>query len=146
MQYRVPIKIISINNRALGMVRSSGRRCSTAAVTATPTWESLPDFVKLAEAYGHVGMAVSDPAELESAMEKAFAMAKDRLVFMDISVDPDEHVYPMQIKFGAMDEMWLEQDGENLMRHIISVLLENESGALSRVVASSPSAATTSRP
>ena len=70
--------------------------------------ESLPDFVKLAEAYGHVGIAVSDPAELESAMEKAFAM-KDRLVFMDISVDPDEHVYPMQIKFGAMDEMWLSK-------------------------------------
>jgi acetolactate synthase I/II/III large subunit len=70
--------------------------------------ESLPDFVKLAEAYGHVGMRVSDPAELDAALEKCLLHHR-RLVFMDIQVDPEEHVYPMQIKFGAMDEMWLSK-------------------------------------
>ena len=70
--------------------------------------ESLPDFVKLAEAYGHVGIRVDDPAKLEEAMAYAFSL-KDRLVFMDIAVDPDEHVYPMQIKFGSMEEMWLSK-------------------------------------
>ncbi|WP_139710411.1 acetolactate synthase 3 large subunit [Aeromonas allosaccharophila] len=107
LQYGVPIKIISINNRALGMVKQ-WQKMFYGGRHSHSYMESLPDFVKLAEAYGHVGIAVSDPAELESAMEKAFAM-KDRLVFMDISVDPDEHVYPMQIKFGAMDEMWLSK-------------------------------------
>ena len=107
MQYGVPIKIISINNRALGMVKQ-WQKMFYGGRHSHSYMESLPDFVKLAEAYGHVGIAVSDPAELESAMERAFAM-KDRLVFMDISVDPDEHVYPMQIKFGAMDEMWLSK-------------------------------------
>ncbi|WP_042010863.1 acetolactate synthase 3 large subunit [Aeromonas fluvialis] len=107
MQYGVPIKIISINNRALGMVKQ-WQKMFYGGRHSHSYMESLPDFVKLAEAYGHVGIAVSDPAELESAMEKAFAI-KDRLVFMDISVDPDEHVYPMQIKFGAMDEMWLSK-------------------------------------
>ncbi|MGL5286055.1 acetolactate synthase, large subunit [Aeromonas sp. RU39B] len=107
LQYGVPIKIISINNRALGMVKQ-WQKMFYGGRHSHSYMESLPDFVKLAEAYGHVGIAVSDPAELESAMEKAFAI-KDRLVFMDISVDPDEHVYPMQIKFGAMDEMWLSK-------------------------------------
>ncbi|QFI53447.1 acetolactate synthase 3 large subunit [Aeromonas simiae] len=107
LQYGVPVKIISINNRALGMVKQ-WQKMFYGGRHSHSYMESLPDFVKLAEAYGHVGIAVSDPAELESAMERAFAM-KDRLVFMDISVDPDEHVYPMQIKFGAMDEMWLSK-------------------------------------
>lgn len=105
MQYGIPVKIISLNNQALGMVRQwqdliyEGRHSHSYM-------ESLPDFVKLAESYGHVGMRVSDPAELESAMEKCFAM-EDKLVFMDILVDQSEHVYPMQIKFGAMDDMLL---------------------------------------
>ena len=107
LQYGLPVKIITMNNRALGMVKQ-WQKMFYGGRHSHSYMESLPDFVKLAEAYGHVGIAVSDPAELESAMEKAFAM-KDRLVFMDISVDPDEHVYPMQIKFGAMDEMWLSK-------------------------------------
>ena len=106
-QYRTPVKVIALNNRYLGMVRQ-WQELIYEGRYAHSYMDALPDFVKLAEAYGHVGIAVSDPAELESAMEKAFAM-KDRLVFMDISVDPDEHVYPMQIKFGAMDEMWLSK-------------------------------------
>ena len=70
--------------------------------------ESLPDFMKLAEAYGHVGMTVSKLDDLKPAMEEAFAM-KNRLVFMDIYVDTSEHVYPMQIRDGAMRDMWLSK-------------------------------------
>ncbi|MER2493844.1 acetolactate synthase 3 large subunit [Catenovulum sediminis] len=107
LQYGIPVKIISLNNQALGMVRQwqdliyEGRHSHSYM-------ESLPDFVKLAEAYGHVGIRVSDPADLDAAMEKCFAM-KDKLVFMDILVDQNEHVYPMQIKYGAMDEMLLSK-------------------------------------
>ncbi|MCG8673640.1 MAG: thiamine pyrophosphate-dependent enzyme, partial [Pseudomonadales bacterium] len=70
--------------------------------------ESLPDFIKLAEAYGHVGMKVTKPSELTGALEECFKL-KDRLVFMDIYVDPTEHVYPMQIKDGSMRDMWLNK-------------------------------------
>ncbi len=107
LQYGLPLKIISLNNAQLGMVKQwqdmfySNRHSHSYM-------ESMPDFVKLAEAYGHVGMRVSDPADLERAMSEAFAL-KDRLVFMDILVDQDEHVYPMQIKFGAMDDMFLSK-------------------------------------
>ena len=70
---------------------------------------SLPDFVKLTEAYGHVGMEIKDKADLEPAMREAFAM-KDKLVFLDIFVEPDEHVYPMQVApNGAMKDMWLSK-------------------------------------
>jgi acetolactate synthase-1/2/3 large subunit len=107
MQYKLPIKIISLNNRALGMVRQwqdmnyKGRHSHSYM-------DSMPDFVKLAEAYGHVGIRVTDPADLDEAMARCFAM-KDRLVFMDIEIDQNEHVYPMQIKFGAMDDMRLSK-------------------------------------
>ena len=107
LQYNLPIKIISLNNRALGMVRQwqdmiyKGRHSHSYM-------DSMPDFVKLAEAYGHVGIRVTDPAELDDAMARCFAM-KDRLVFMDIEIDQNEHVYPMQIKFGAMDDMRLSK-------------------------------------
>ncbi|WP_111976902.1 acetolactate synthase 3 large subunit [Algibacillus agarilyticus] len=107
LQYGIPVKIISLNNQALGMVRqwqdlNYGGRHSQSYM------ESLPDFVKLAESYGHIGIRVSDPAELDAAIDKCFAM-KDRLVFMDINVDQSEHVYPMQIKFGSMDDMLLSK-------------------------------------
>ena len=107
LQYNLPIKIISLNNRALGMVRQwqdmiyKGRHSHSYM-------DSMPDFVKLAEAYGHVGIRVTDPADLDDAMARCFAM-KDRLVFMDIEIDQNEHVYPMQIKFGAMDDMRLSK-------------------------------------
>ena len=85
------------------------------------------------QAYGHVGVRITESKDLKSKMEEAFAM-KDRLVVIDISVDTSEHVYPMQIKDGSMRDV-AEQDGAYLiMRHIISLLLENEPGALSRVV------------
>ncbi|WP_218352469.1 acetolactate synthase 3 large subunit [Alteromonas lipotrueiana] len=107
LQYNLPIKIISLNNRALGMVRQwqdmnyQGRHSHSYM-------DSMPDFVRLAEAYGHVGIRVTHPDELEDAMQRCFSYT-DRLVFMDIEVDQNEHVYPMQIKFGAMDDMRLSK-------------------------------------
>ncbi|GGK07005.1 acetolactate synthase [Alloalcanivorax dieselolei] len=107
LQYGLPVKIININNQALGMVRQwqdmqYGGRHSQSYM------ESLPDFVKLAEAYGHVGFKVEKFEDLEGAMNEAFSL-KDRLVFMDIYVDPTEHVYPMHIADGAMRDMWLSK-------------------------------------
>ncbi|MBT1450216.1 acetolactate synthase 3 large subunit [Glaciecola sp. XM2] len=107
LQYNLPIKIISLNNRALGMVRQwqdmnyKGRHSHSYM-------DSMPDFVKLAEAYGHVGIKVDTLDQLDDAMKRCFA-EKERLVFMDIAVDQNEHVYPMQIKYGAMDDMRLSK-------------------------------------
>jgi acetolactate synthase-1/2/3 large subunit len=70
--------------------------------------DSLPDFVKLVEAYGHVGIKVTKREELEEKMRECFSL-KDRLVFMDVDVDPSEHVYPMQIAPGAMRDMWVSR-------------------------------------
>ncbi|MCF7513419.1 acetolactate synthase 3 large subunit [Pseudoalteromonas sp. L23] len=107
LQYGLAVKIISLNNRSLGMVRQwqdmmyEGRHASSYM-------ESLPDFVALAESYGHIGIRVDKPEQLDAALEKAMSI-KDRLVFLDILVDESEHVYPMQIKQGAIDEMWLKK-------------------------------------
>lgn len=104
-QYDIPIVIISLNNRFLGMVKQwqdliySGRHSQSYM-------NSLPDFVKLAEAYGHVGIQINTPDELEEKLTQAFSM-KDKLVFVDINVDATEHVYPMQVRGGAMNEMIL---------------------------------------
>ena len=80
--------------------------------------DSLPDFVKLAESYGHVN-SISTPDELESKLQEAFSI-KNKLVFVDINVDETEHVYPMQVRGGAMNEMILSkpQRGERIMRRI----------------------------
>jgi len=107
LQYGLPVKIVNINNQSLGMVKQwqdmqyEGRHSSSYM-------GSLPDFVKLVEAYGHVGMKITDPAQLESKMREAMAMT-DKLVFLDIYVDPSEHVYPMQIKDGSMRDMLLSK-------------------------------------
>ena len=108
LQYNFPVKIINLNNQSLGMVRQWQDMQYQGRHSSSTYEESLPDFIKLAEAYGHVGMRVTKPEELEGAMKEAFAL-KDRLVFMDISVDPTEHVYPMQIKDGSMRDMWLSK-------------------------------------
>ncbi|MFJ3484719.1 acetolactate synthase 3 large subunit [Pseudomonas sp. NPDC090202] len=107
LQHNLPVKIVLLNNGVLGMVRQ-WQDMSYGARHAHSYMESLPDFVKLAEAYGHVGLRVTDLKDLKPTMEKAFAM-KDRLVLLDIQVDPNEHVYPMQIKDGAMRDMWLSK-------------------------------------
>jgi acetolactate synthase-1/2/3 large subunit len=106
-QYKLPVVIVTLNNRSLGMVRQwqdmvyGGRHSSSYM-------ESLPDFIKIAEAYGHVGIQIDTLDELEDKLTQAFNI-KDKLVFVDVMVDENEHVYPMQIKTGAIDELWLKK-------------------------------------
>ena len=113
LQYGLPIKIINLNNQALGMVKQwqdmqYGGRHSQSTYS-----DSLPDFKTLVEAFGHVGIRVSDAMELDAAMEEAFSEEnKNRLVFVDVWVDPHEHVYPMAIKGGAMSDMILSKPQE----------------------------------
>jgi acetolactate synthase-1/2/3 large subunit len=104
-QYELPIKIVCLNNGYLGMVRQwqeffYENRYSHSYM------DSLPDFVKLAEAYGHVGIRVDKPGDVEAAMAEAFKL-KDRLVFLDILTDPTENVYPMVPAGAGLDEMIL---------------------------------------
>ncbi|NOI14532.1 acetolactate synthase 3 large subunit [Vibrio hepatarius] len=107
MQYDIPVKIINLNNRFLGMVKQwqdiiyQGRHSNSYM-------SSVPDFAAIAEAYGHVGIRIETPDQLESGLKQALDM-KDRLVFVDINVDETEHVYPMQIKGEGMDKMWLSK-------------------------------------
>ncbi|EGR1119633.1 TPA: acetolactate synthase 3 large subunit [Vibrio parahaemolyticus] len=107
MQYDISVKIINLNNRFLGMVKQwqdiiyQGRHSNSYM-------SSVPDFAAIAEAYGHVGIRIETPDQLEEGLQKALDM-KDRLVFVDINVDETEHVYPMQIKGEGMDKMWLSK-------------------------------------
>lgn len=107
LQYGIPVKIINLNNRFLGMVKQwqdmiyQGRHSQSYM-------DSVPDFAAIAEAYGHVGIRIDSPAQLESEMARGLAM-EDKLVFIDIRVDETEHVYPMHIRGGAMNEMWLSK-------------------------------------
>jgi acetolactate synthase, large subunit, biosynthetic type len=104
-QYDIPIVVICLNNHFLGMVKQwqdliySGRHSQTYM-------NSLPDFVKLAEAYDHVGIQIAKPEELEEKLQQAFSI-KNKLVFVNVNVDANEHVYPMQVRGGAMNEMIL---------------------------------------
>ncbi len=107
--YNLPVKIININNQALGMVKQWQDMQYAGRHSESTYADSLPDFVKLAESYGHVGMRVEKLSELEDKMAECFAM-KDRLVFMDIQVDPEEHVYPMLIApNGSMRDMYISK-------------------------------------
>lgn len=104
-QYDLPIKIICLNNRYMGMVRQwqemfHGKRYSHSYVDA------LPDFVKLAESYGHVGMHIENPAEVEGALKEALAI-KNRLVFLDVKTDQGENVFPMVAAGKGQHEMVL---------------------------------------
>jgi len=108
-QYHLPVKIICLNNQALGMVRQWQDLHYDGRYSESLYEESLPDFIKLAEAYGHVGIKVTRREELKAKLEECFAM-KDRVVFMDIYVDQSEHVYPMQVApSGSMRDMWLSK-------------------------------------
>lgn len=106
-QYDTPVVIVSLNNRFLGMVKQwqdiiyQGRHSQVYM-------NSLPDFEKLAEAYGHIGITIDHPSELEEKLTQAFSI-KDKLVFVDVRIDETEHVYPMQIRGGAMNEMILSK-------------------------------------
>lgn len=106
LQYGFPVKIINLNNGYLGMVKQWQDMNYEGRHSSSTYEDSLPDFIKLAEAYGHVGMKVTKLGDLKGAMEEAFSM-KDRLVFMDIYIDKEEHVYPMMIPQGSMRDMWL---------------------------------------
>jgi acetolactate synthase-1/2/3 large subunit len=107
-QYHLPVKIVNLNNRYMGMVRQwqeffHGNRYSESYM------DSLPDFTKLAEAYGHVGMRIDKPADVEGALREAFAM-KDRLVFLDFITDQTENVFPMVPGGKGMSEMILSEE------------------------------------
>jgi acetolactate synthase-1/2/3 large subunit len=105
-QYRLTPKIVNLNNRYLGMVRQwqqidYGSRYSESYVDA------LPDFVKLAESYGHLGMQIHKPADVEPALREAFGKYKDRLVFLDFITDQTENVWPMVKAGKGLTEMLL---------------------------------------
>jgi acetolactate synthase I/II/III large subunit len=107
-QYHLPVKVVNLNNRYMGMVRQwqeffHGNRYAESYM------DSLPDFVKLAEAYGHVGMLIDKPGDVEGALREAFAM-KDRLVFMDFITDQTENVFPMVPGGKGMSEMILSEE------------------------------------
>lgn len=107
-QYRLPIKILSLNNRYLGMVRQwqqifHGNRYSESYM------DSLPDFAKLAEAYGHVGLQITKPGDVEGALREAFARKND-LVFLDFQIDPTENVFPMIQGGKGLNDMILSAE------------------------------------
>lgn len=106
-QYDTPVVIVSLNNRFLGMVKQ-WQDIIYAGRHSQSYMNSLPDFVKLAEAYGHVGIQINTPDELEEKLAQAFAI-KDKLVFVDVLVDETEHVYPMQIRGESMKDMMLSK-------------------------------------
>jgi acetolactate synthase-1/2/3 large subunit len=107
-QYRLPIKIVNLNNKYMGMVRqwqqfNHGNRYSESYMDA------LPDFVKLAESYGHVGMSIEKPGDVEPALREAFKR-KDELVLMDFITDQTENVYPMVQAGKGLTEMILAEE------------------------------------
>ncbi len=110
-QYNLPIKVITLNNRYMGMVRQwqeffYENRYSESYMNA------LPDFIKLAEAYGHVGIRVTDPADVEDALKEAFSpKLKDRMVFMDFITDQTENVFPMIPNGKGLSEMITGKNG-----------------------------------
>ncbi|ETS33260.1 acetolactate synthase 3 large subunit [Photorhabdus temperata] len=110
LQYGLPVLVLNLNNRFLGMIKQ-WQDMIYAGRHSQSYMESLPDFVKLAEAYGHVGISIQSYDELEGKLAEALREVTEnqRLVFVDVTVDETEHVYPMQIRGGAMDEMWLSK-------------------------------------
>jgi len=109
-QYNTPIKIVNLRNNYLGMVKQWQDMQYEGRYAMSTYEDSLPDFMKLVESYGHVGITVRDKGDLDAAMDEAFAL-RDRLVFLDVYVDPMEHVYPMHVApNGSMKDMWLSKN------------------------------------
>jgi acetolactate synthase-1/2/3 large subunit len=104
-QYQTPVKIISLNNRYLGMVRQ-WQQLEYNGRYSHSYMDALPDFVKLAEAYGHVGIRIDKPQDVEPALREAIAL-KDRTVFLDVQTDPTENVWPMVQSGKGISEMLL---------------------------------------
>lgn len=108
--YKTPVKIINLRNNYLGMVKQWQDMQYESRYSQVTYADSLPDFVKLMEAYGHVGIQVEKLEDLDDAMDEAFAL-KDRTVFVDVLIDRMEHVYPMHIApNGSMKDMWLSKN------------------------------------
>jgi acetolactate synthase-1/2/3 large subunit len=107
-QFNLPIKVILLNNRYLGMVRQWQQFFYENRYSES-YMDSLPDFVKLAESYGHVGMQITKPGDVEGALKDAFAM-KDRFVFMDFITDQKENVFPMVPNGKGLSEMIMGED------------------------------------
>jgi acetolactate synthase-1/2/3 large subunit len=91
LQYKTPVKIVSLNNRYLGMVRQ-WQQIDYGGRYSHSYMDALPDFVKLAEAYGHVGLKIERPQDVEPALREAIRL-KDRTVFLDVRTDPTENVW-----------------------------------------------------
>jgi len=109
-QYRIPVKVITLNNRYMGMVRQ-WQEFFYGSRYAESYMESLPDFVKLAESYGHVGMRIEKPEDVEAALKEAFSPAlKERMVFMDFMTDQTENVFPMVEGGKGLSEMILAEE------------------------------------
>ena len=104
-QYNTPVKIVSLNNRYLGMVRQ-WQQLDYGGRYSHSYMDALPDFVKLAEAYGHVGLLVEKPGDVEGALREAIRL-KDRTVFLDVRTDPTENVWPMVQAGKGISEMLL---------------------------------------
>jgi acetolactate synthase-1/2/3 large subunit len=105
LQYGTPVKVLSLNNRYLGMVRQ-WQQLDYGGRYSHSYMDALPDFVKLAEAYGHVGLKIESPADVEPALKEAIRL-KDRTVFLDIRTDPTENVWPMVQAGKGISEMLL---------------------------------------
>ena len=114
-QYCTPVKIVNLNNGYLGMVRQWQEFFYQKRYSMT-YFEALPNFVMLAEAYGHVGMRIEKPGDVEGALREAFAM-KDRTVFLDFITDPSENVFPMIPSGGGQNEMLLAERDEMVSTH-----------------------------
>ncbi|MBH1985976.1 MAG: acetolactate synthase 3 catalytic subunit [Burkholderiales bacterium] len=104
-QYNTPVKVLSLNNRYLGMVRQ-WQQLDYGSRYSHSYMDALPDFVKLAEAYGHVGLLIERPSDVEGALREAIKL-KDRSVFLDIRTDPTENVWPMVQAGKGISEMLL---------------------------------------
>jgi len=104
-QYNTPVKVLSLNNRYLGMVRQ-WQQLDYGGRYSHSYMDALPDFVKLAEAYGHVGLLIERPSDVEGALREAIKL-KDRSVFLDIRTDPTENVWPMVQAGKGISEMLL---------------------------------------
>ena len=117
-QYALPIKIVNLNNKALGMVKQWQDMHHGGRHSHSTYQDSLPDFKRFCEAFGHVAYRAESLDELDDVMAETFgAKHKNDLVFVDAHIDPEEHVYPMAIKGGAMKDMVLErQPGEDGLR------------------------------
>ena len=110
MQYALPIKIINLNNEALGMVKQWQDMQYGGRLSHSTYSDALPDFVELAASFGHAGFRAQSLTELDEVMSEVFSpQYADRLVFVDACIDPEEHVYPMAIKGGDMSDMVLER-------------------------------------